>query len=160
MSVHFYTGTHSSDQHTVRDQSQSFKRGWGYCKNLIAIAQCFGFCVTCGVNMMSLRRVWGWQPPQTASHILITHIQNVWVHWYAVHWHTVTALHNYTHPTWLISGSEAWGAHSNGKGTAQRRLSLCWHSISLAWGHSRRTCILLHKLSKWRHRKESTSKLS
>jgi hypothetical protein len=56
------------------------------------------FCVTCGVKMMWLCRGWGWQPPQTASHIHITHIQSVWAHWYAVHWHThtVRALHSCT----------------------------------------------------------------
>ncbi len=39
-------------------------------------------CVTCGVNMMWLCHGWGWQPPQTDSHIHITHIQSVWAHWY------------------------------------------------------------------------------
>ena len=33
------------------------------------LAQIWGFWVTCGVKMMSLRQGWGWQPPQTASHI-------------------------------------------------------------------------------------------
>ncbi len=32
------------------------------------------FCVTCGVKMMSLCLGWGCQPPQTASHIHIIHI--------------------------------------------------------------------------------------
>ncbi len=51
--------------------------------------------------MMWLCHGWGWQPPQTASHIQIRHIQSVWAHWYAVHGHTVSALHSYTQPTWL-----------------------------------------------------------
>ena len=49
---------------------------------------------------MSLRHGWGWQPPQTAPHINIRHIQSVWAHWYAVHGNTVAALHSYTHITW------------------------------------------------------------
>ncbi len=51
---------------------------------------------------------WGWQPPQTASHIHIRHIQSVWAHWYTVHRHMVAALHSYTHPTWL----RFWGSGS------------------------------------------------
>ncbi len=65
------------------------------------LAQILGFWVTCGVNMMSLCHDWGWQPSQNALHIHIRHIQSVWVHWYAVHGHTVAALHSYTHTTWL-----------------------------------------------------------
>ncbi len=72
------------------------------------LAQVWGFWVTCGVKMMSLRHVWGWQPPQTAFHIHLTHIQSVWAHWYAVHWHTAAALHSYSHPTWL----RFWGSRS------------------------------------------------
>ncbi len=63
--------------------------------------QILGFWVTCGVNMMWLCHGWGWQLPQTASHIHIRHIQCDLAHWYAVHWHTVSALHSFTHPTWL-----------------------------------------------------------
>jgi hypothetical protein len=55
------------------------------------------FWVTCGVNMMWLCQLWGWQPPQTASHIHIRHIQSVWSHWYAVHRHMVAALHSFTY---------------------------------------------------------------
>ncbi len=40
-------------------------------------AHIFGFWVTCGVKMMSLRHGWGWQSPQTTSHIHIGHIQSV-----------------------------------------------------------------------------------
>ncbi len=58
--------------------------------------------------MMWLRHGWGWQPPQTATHINIRHIQSVWAHWYTVHGHTVAALHSYTHPTWL----RFWGSAS------------------------------------------------
>jgi len=50
--------------------------------------------------MISLCHGWDWQPPQTASHIPIRHLQSVLAHWYAVHWNTVAALHN-THTTWL-----------------------------------------------------------
>ncbi len=31
---------------------------------------------------ISLGHGWGWQPPQTASHIHIGHVQSVWAHWY------------------------------------------------------------------------------
>jgi hypothetical protein len=49
------------------------------------------------VITLSLHHGWGWQTPQTASHVHIKHIQNVWAHWYAVHGHTVAALHSHTH---------------------------------------------------------------
>ncbi len=41
------------------------------------LAQMLGFWVTCGVKMMWLYHGWGWQPPQTASHIHIRHMQSV-----------------------------------------------------------------------------------
>ncbi len=49
------------------------------------LGQILGFWVTWGVKMMWLCHGWGWQPPQTASHIHIGHIQSIWAHWYAVH---------------------------------------------------------------------------
>ncbi len=49
---------------------------------------------------MSLHHGCGWQLPWTASHIHIRHLQSVWTHSYAVHRHTVAALHSYTHPIW------------------------------------------------------------
>jgi hypothetical protein len=51
---------------------------------------------------------WGWQPPQTDSRIHVRHIKSVSAHWYAVHGHTVSALHSYTNPTWL----RFWGSGS------------------------------------------------
>jgi hypothetical protein len=72
------------------------------------LAQILGFWVTCEVKMMWLCHGWGLQPPQTASHIHIRHIQSVWAHWYDVHGHTVWALHSHTHPTWL----RFWGSSS------------------------------------------------
>ncbi len=65
------------------------------------LAQMLGFWVTCGVKMILLCHGWGWQPPQTASHIHIRDVQSVWAHWYAVHWHMVVALHIHNHCTWL-----------------------------------------------------------
>ncbi len=59
-------------------------------------------------QMLWLCHGWGWQPPNTASHIHIRHIQSVWAHWYAAHGHTVSALHSYTHPTLL----RFWGSGS------------------------------------------------
>ncbi len=59
-------------------------------------------------QMMWLCHVWGWQPPQTASHIHMRHMQSISAHWYAVHRHMVAALHSYTHPTWL----RFWGSGS------------------------------------------------
>jgi hypothetical protein len=68
-----------------------------------------GFCANCRVKMMWLLcHGWGWQPPQTASCIHSEHKEIVWVHWYAVHWHTVTALQSYTHLTFL----RFWGLGS------------------------------------------------
>jgi hypothetical protein len=40
----------------------------------------FGFWVTCGIKIIWLCHGWGWQPPQTASHIHIRHIQCSWAH--------------------------------------------------------------------------------
>jgi hypothetical protein len=57
---------------------------------------------------MSLYHDWGWQPPQTSSHIHKRHIQCVWAHWYADYRHIVAALQSYTHPTWL----QFWGSGS------------------------------------------------
>ena len=69
-----------------------------------------GYWVTCGVNIISWRHGWGWQPPQIASniHMNMRHIQSVWAHWYAVHWCMVKALHSYIHSTWL----RCWGTGS------------------------------------------------
>ncbi len=72
------------------------------------LALILGLWVTCRVKMMSLCHGWGWQPPQTASHIHIRHIQSVWAHWYAVHYHRVAALHSYTHSNWI----RFWGSGS------------------------------------------------
>ncbi len=78
-----------------------------------------GLWVTCGVKMMRLCHVWGWQLPQTASHIHIRHMQSVWAYWYAVHWHTVAALHSFTHSNRLRFGvlGHLWLSSQN--------LSLC-----------------------------------
>jgi hypothetical protein len=73
------------------------------------LVQTFGFWVTCKVKIMWLCHVWGWQPPHTASHIHIRHVQSDWAHWYAVHMHTISALHSYTHP---ISWLRFWGSGS------------------------------------------------
>jgi hypothetical protein len=73
------------------------------------MAQMLGSWVTCGVKMMWLCHGWVWQPHQTAYHIHIRCIQSVWAHWYAIHRHTISALHSYTHPTsWLWF----WGSGS------------------------------------------------
>ncbi len=67
----------------------------------LAVIRCAGLAFTCGVKMMWLCHVWGWQPPQTASYIHIRRIQSDWAHWYAIHGHTVSTLHSYT----LLLGS-------------------------------------------------------
>jgi hypothetical protein len=72
------------------------------------VAQILEFCVTCGVKMMWLCHGWGWQSPQTASHLHSRHIQSIWAHWYAVHRQTVAAIHSFTHPTWV----RFWGSGS------------------------------------------------
>jgi hypothetical protein len=72
------------------------------------LGQILGFWVTCRVKMMWLCHGWGWRPSQTDSYIHIRHINSDWAHWYAVHMHTVAALHSFTHPTWL----QFWGTWS------------------------------------------------
>ncbi len=57
---------------------------------------------------MSLHHGWGWQPPQTASHIHLRHIQSVWALWYTVHGHVTVASNSYTHLTWI----RFWGSGS------------------------------------------------
>ncbi len=49
--------------------------------------------------MISLRHSWGWQPPQTAPHMYLTHIQSGWAQWYAVCWHMAVPSNSYTHTT-------------------------------------------------------------
>ena len=56
--------------------------------------QILGFWVTCQAETMPLRHGRRWGPPQTASHIHISHIQSVWAHWYAVQRHIVAALYS------------------------------------------------------------------
>ncbi len=68
------------------------------------LAQILGFLVTYGIEMISLRHDWGWQPPQTAFCIYIRHIQSVWAHWCAVHRNKGAALHSY--PPYL---AKVWG---------------------------------------------------
>ncbi len=86
---------------------------WAYIINLTQLylhylGQILLFWVTCGVKIMWLCHDWGWQASQTASCIHIRYIHSIWAHWYAVHWHTVAALHSFTHPTWL----RFWGTWS------------------------------------------------
>ncbi len=87
---------------------------WAYSVSLTQIythyflAQILEFWVTCGVKMMWLCHGWGWQSPQTASHLHIRHLKRDWAHWYAVLYHTVAALLSFTHPTWL----RFWGSGS------------------------------------------------
>jgi hypothetical protein len=68
------------------------------------LAQILEFWVICGVEMMWLCHGWDWQPPQTASHIHIRHIQSDWAHWYTVH--TCTWLQPYTVISTLHLGSD------------------------------------------------------
>jgi hypothetical protein len=86
---------------------------WAYVSSLKQfyphyLGQNLGFWLTFWVKMMSFCHGWGWQPPQTASHIYIWHIKSVWAHWYAVHGNMVVASNSYTHPTWL----RLWGSGS------------------------------------------------
>ncbi len=86
---------------------------WAYSISLTQLyphylGQSLGFWVTCGVKIMWLCHCWCWQPSQTASHIHIRYIQSILAHLYAVYWHTVAALHSFTHPTWL----RFWGTWS------------------------------------------------
>jgi hypothetical protein len=79
---------------------------WAYSSSLTQLyphylAQVWGFLVTCGVKMLSVSPGGDWQPPQTSSLIHIRYIQSVWTNWYAVHGHTVAALHSHTHTSCL-----------------------------------------------------------
>ncbi len=56
--------------------------------------------------MMWLCHVWGWRPPQTASHIHIRHLKSVWAHLSDVHGHMVAALNSY--PPYLAQILEFW----------------------------------------------------
>ncbi len=84
----------------------------------------WGFWVTCGVKMMSLRHNWDWQAPQTAFCIHIGHIQSVWVHSYDVHGHMTVATSSSTHTTCLIK----WGSGSLvlGHWWSQNDIMLSW----------------------------------
>ena len=46
----------------------------------LAVIRCSGLAFTCGVKMIRLCQGWGWQPPQTASHIHIGDIQSDLAH--------------------------------------------------------------------------------
>ncbi len=71
------------------------------------LPQILGFRVTCGVKWCHYVMVEAYSH-LNASHIHIRHIQSVWAHWYTVHGHAESALHCYTHPTWL----RFWGSGS------------------------------------------------
>jgi hypothetical protein len=58
--------------------------------------------------MKSLHHGWGWEPPQAASLIHLTHIESGWASWYAVHGHMEVASNSYTGTTWVIF----WGSGS------------------------------------------------
>ncbi len=64
------------------------------------------------VKMVPLRHSWGWCPPQTASHILIRHIQSVWAISMLSQGHMVAPFYHYTGqvgPRFGKSGSlEEW----------------------------------------------------
>ncbi len=82
---------------------------WAYSSSLkelyaTYLGQILWFWVTCGIKMMSLHHGWGWQPPQTASHIHLRHLQSVWAYWYAILGHMIAAINSYTHTTLLIFG--------------------------------------------------------
>ncbi len=101
---HWYT--HGNDCYTSLTSCRHLNNDTIRALHLAVIRCAVGLTFTCGVKMMWLCHGWGWQPPQTASHIHIRHIQSDWAHWYAIHGHTVSALNSYTHPTWLIF----WGS--------------------------------------------------
>jgi hypothetical protein len=91
---------------------------------------------------MSWCHVWGWQPPETASHIHIRHIQSVWAHWYAVHWFAVSPLHSYTHPTFLRFGvlghllsQMMWLFHDWGWQPTQTALHIHIRHMQSVWAH-------------------------
>ncbi len=58
--------------------------------------QIWGFCPLWTVKKVPLRHGWGWYPPQTASHILIKHLQSVWAIGMLSQRHIVAPLYRYT----------------------------------------------------------------
>ncbi len=60
------------------------------------VAKILDFWVTCGVKMMPLHDGWGLYPPQTASHIHIWHILNVWGMGMLSQGHMSAPLYHYT----------------------------------------------------------------
>ncbi len=106
------TASHIHSRHIQNDWAHWYAV---HCHRLAALhrytpylALTLGLWVTCRVKMMSLCHGWGWQPPQTASHIHTRHIQSIWAHWYAVYRHMVPALYSYTHSSWI----QFWGCES------------------------------------------------
>ena len=55
----------------------------------VKLLRVFWATQACTSIPLSLCLGWGWQPPQTASRIHIRHIKSIWLHWCAVHRHTV-----------------------------------------------------------------------
>jgi hypothetical protein len=92
--------------------------------------------------MMSLGHHWGWQPPQTAPPIHLSHSKSVWAHWCAVHWHTVAALHSY--PPYLAQILGFWVTYGV-------EMKSVWHG----WGWQppqTASCIYIgHIKSVWEH---------
>jgi hypothetical protein len=91
--------------------------------------------------MMWLCHGWGRQPPQTASHIHIRHKQSDWAQWYAVHWHTVAALHSFTYLTqiwgfWVTCGVKMmWLCHGWGWWPPQTASHIHITCIQSFWAH-------------------------
>ncbi len=104
--------------------------------------QILGFWLTCWVKMMSLCHGWGLQPPQTAFHIDIRHIQSVSAHWYAVHGNMPVAWNRYPHYLGQILGFwiTCWVKMMSlcyGWGWQPPQTASCIHSrhVQSVWAH-------------------------
>ncbi len=110
--------------------------------------------------MMWLCHGWGWQPPQTASHMYLTHIHSVWVYCYAVNRHMVAALHSYTNPRYLAQILGFWVTcgvnmmllcHGWGWWPPQTASGIHFKHIQSAWAHryavNRHMLAVLHRFT-------------
>ncbi len=117
--------------------------------------------------MMPLHHGWGWYPPQTASHILIIHIQCVWGIGMLSQGHMDASLHQYTskvslrilelgsHVEWqwchyMMVEAEGWHPPHIASHIHIRHIWSVWGIVLLSQGHIGCSLIPLHLLS-WPH---------
>ncbi len=99
----------------------------------------FGVLSHLFVKTMSLCHGWGCKQSQTAPPIHLRHFQSVWVHWYAVHWHTVVVLNSYLIRVlgfWVTYGVKMMSlCHGWGWQTPQNDSYIHMRHIHSVWAH-------------------------